>query len=78
MTKEKKGFSFDFKKDKVRVMDPDETDALKQLMKTNLMHPINPEMNYILPGRILIKLLNQISKQKNQLEKYEEKESEST
>ncbi len=73
MTEKEKGFSFNFEKEEVRVLDPDELKGLKQLMKTTFMHQIQPEMKYVLPGRTLIKFLNQIAELKTRLEKYEEK-----
>lgn len=69
--KKDKGFSFNFEKEELRVLDPRQTKALKQLMKTSVMHQVTPEMNYVLPGKTLIKILDQISKLKNELEKYE-------
>lgn len=69
--KEEKGFSFNFKKEEIRVLNPDEMKELKQLMKTTRMHQISPDMEYVLPGRTLIKFLDQIADLKNRLEKYE-------
>lgn len=71
MKEKGRGFNFDFKKEEVRVMDPDETDTLRQLMKTDLMQPICPKMIYVIPGSVLIKLINQISVLKTRLKKYE-------
>jgi len=74
LTEEEKGFSFNFDKEELRVLDPDETKELKQLMKTSFTHQVRPEMQYVLPGRTLIKLLNQIGNLKNQLEEHEKEE----
>ncbi len=71
--KKHKTFRFDLENGEVESLDSDsdEADVIRQLMKTSIMTPIIPCMEYLIPGRLLINLLRQNSKLKTRLEKYE-------